>query len=427
MDAHSTTEAESLKLKGNTLFGSKDYEGAAKCYSEAMCLQPTEPNYPLNRCFAYLKMKRWTEADQDATVVLRLDGANIKALYRRAIARKEQRDFRGARADLFAFIDAGGDVKVAIEENILIATAEANAVMRAVDTPSCGFRLAPSPGRGMGVFATRPFSRGDLVMIESPLYTAHGSGVEDLATAIDELSEEDFERMMQLYNCQDDDSHSPAFGIHFTNALGIDSDTSVLCLQISRINHSCDPNLSFAWHAESNTARMFALRPIAAGEELFHSYRRLITFTRAERHERLAPFGFVCACRTCALPYLERVVSDKRRMELSMSWKVDQRVPVSQPARHVEANAQLVRLLRTEGLASGSDTFTADSAVVCLHHGDWDSARYWTLETYRTRVEEFGADCYERTIHDFMRKLLCNPRGLPEAGKGKKLVFKTRL
>lgn len=40
---------------------------------------------------------RWAEAEQDAHLVLSLDKSNLKALHRRALARKALNNFSGAR------------------------------------------------------------------------------------------------------------------------------------------------------------------------------------------------------------------------------------------------------------------------------------------------------------------------------------------
>jgi hypothetical protein len=72
--------------------------------------------YPLNRCFAYLKLQRydihsdfscdndtycerhrWEEAEKDADTVLSLKHGQIKAFYRRSLARKGRGKFADAR------------------------------------------------------------------------------------------------------------------------------------------------------------------------------------------------------------------------------------------------------------------------------------------------------------------------------------------
>ena len=63
------------------------------------------------------------------------------------------------------------------------------------------------------------------------------------------------------------------------------------------MNHSCDPNASYI--LEGANIRVRSLRHIEAGEEVTIAYTD-ITFSRAERREKLARWFFDCACEwTC--------------------------------------------------------------------------------------------------------------------------------
>ncbi|EKM50558.1 uncharacterized protein PHACADRAFT_213473 [Phanerochaete carnosa HHB-10118-sp] len=428
MASFSINNAESAKLKaGPRLILWLDYEGAVKCYTDAIRLDASDPNYPLNRCFAYLRLGRWIDAEHDATAVLTLDDHNLKALYRRSLARKEWKDFTGARADLLAFADAGGDMKTVIEENIKLATAEANAVMLAADTPACGVRMAPSEGCGIGIFATRPFCCGDLIVVEKPLYTVKNRTHKNIMEEIENLNDDEHFQMMQLHNNSPESFPTPFIGIHHTNTFGIDKGSSVLCLRISRFNHSCSLNTRFAWHAKTNTARVFALRPIAVGEEIFHWYRKPYKSTRTQRQELLSDFKFVCTCSACTLPEDQQAASDSRRKEIGRLWEVSFDIPLSQAVWRVQTDTRVVHLLCSEGIADETDLFTVNAAIMCAYHGDWESAKYWALDTYKAHVHQFGADCHERTTTELMWQLLCNPRGLEGAGKGKRKIISTRL
>ncbi|KFZ16869.1 hypothetical protein V502_04861 [Pseudogymnoascus sp. VKM F-4520 (FW-2644)] len=68
----------------------------------------------------------------------------------------------------------------------------------------------------------------------------------------------------------------------------------------SMFNHSCAPNVDWE-HGDSNsTLRMFALRDVDEGEELFISYIRPLTMEYAERQESLLPWlGMECECERC--------------------------------------------------------------------------------------------------------------------------------
>lgn len=65
-------------------------------------------------------------------------------------------------------------------------------------------------------------------------------------------------------------------------------------------NHSCDPSVEYSREEGNTTVRFFALRDVAAGEEVWDSYLDVEDLPRAERAERLWPwFGRACKCPRC--------------------------------------------------------------------------------------------------------------------------------
>ncbi|KAI8026509.1 RNA polymerase II-associated protein 3 [Camellia lanceoleosa] len=64
------------------------FKEAVICYSRSIALSPTAVAYA-NRAMAYLKMRRFQEAEDDCTEALNLDDRYIKAYSRRSTARKE--------------------------------------------------------------------------------------------------------------------------------------------------------------------------------------------------------------------------------------------------------------------------------------------------------------------------------------------------
>ncbi|TDL24153.1 SET domain-containing protein, partial [Rickenella mellea] len=65
---------------------------------------------------------------------------------------------------------------------------------------------------------------------------------------------------------------------------------------ISRCNHSCGPNVDSSFDEDTMSMRLFALRPIAAGEQVMISY--VGTFLPSEsRQEQLEQkYQFTCEC-----------------------------------------------------------------------------------------------------------------------------------
>ncbi|KAE8677755.1 RNA polymerase II-associated protein 3 [Hibiscus syriacus] len=81
-------DANSEKELGNEYFKQKKFKEAIDCYSRSIALSPTAVAYA-NRAMAYLKIRKFQEAEDDCTEALNLDDRYIKAYSRRAMARKE--------------------------------------------------------------------------------------------------------------------------------------------------------------------------------------------------------------------------------------------------------------------------------------------------------------------------------------------------
>ncbi|KAA8545252.1 hypothetical protein F0562_020036 [Nyssa sinensis] len=94
----SSPDAASEKELGNEYFKQKKFKEAIDCYSRSIALSPMAVAYA-NRAMAYLKMKRFQEAEDDCTEALNLDDRYIKAYSRRATARKELGKFKESIED----------------------------------------------------------------------------------------------------------------------------------------------------------------------------------------------------------------------------------------------------------------------------------------------------------------------------------------
>ncbi|KAK7269432.1 hypothetical protein RIF29_22158 [Crotalaria pallida] len=81
-------DAVSEKDLGNEFFKQKKFKEAVDCYSRSIALTPTAVAYA-NRAMAYIKLRRFQEAEDDCTEALNLDDRYIKAYSRRATSRKE--------------------------------------------------------------------------------------------------------------------------------------------------------------------------------------------------------------------------------------------------------------------------------------------------------------------------------------------------
>ncbi|KXJ89121.1 hypothetical protein Micbo1qcDRAFT_235460 [Microdochium bolleyi] len=205
------------------------------------------------------------------------------------------------------------------------------------------WEIRASPGKGLGVFARVPISRGTQLMTEAPLfaveppefYPGKGYKLDDMLAGISNevgrLSEDDravfedcYEHLEEheiaepeAFTAETNDDHqsdsvgsgepAPLFThaqklrhmrIFRTNAYMLPDERSAMFPLVARINHSCAPNAANVWDDESGLRVIWASRDIARGEEIFVSYVPLLRDTPARR-ARLAQYGFVCGCEVC--------------------------------------------------------------------------------------------------------------------------------
>jgi tetratricopeptide (TPR) repeat protein len=76
------------KEQGNEYFKEKRYAEAIDCYSRSIVLQPTAVAFA-NRAMAYIKMRRFEEAEYDCSETIDLDDRYVKAYSHHGTAKKE--------------------------------------------------------------------------------------------------------------------------------------------------------------------------------------------------------------------------------------------------------------------------------------------------------------------------------------------------
>lgn len=91
-------DATSEKDLGNEYYKQKKFLEAIECYSRSIGFAPTSVAFA-NRAMAYLKVKKFAEAENDCTDALNLDDRYVKAYSRRATSRKELMKLKEAMED----------------------------------------------------------------------------------------------------------------------------------------------------------------------------------------------------------------------------------------------------------------------------------------------------------------------------------------
>lgn len=168
--------------------------------------------------------------------------------------------------------------------------------------------------KGVGAFATANIPQGTRIIAEEPLtkIERQDSTAKDIIQAFKRLPPSQQRSYLELhgYACESfRDSVEHEMGqvwqnipqtdrivleIHAANSFG-----EGVFLLGSRINHSCIPNVHFAWNATIQKETFHAIRHITAGEELTIMYINGTNRTRKQRQAELSRWGFQCTCPAC--------------------------------------------------------------------------------------------------------------------------------
>ncbi|KAF8259301.1 hypothetical protein EI94DRAFT_1790574 [Lactarius quietus] len=426
MKTHSVPEL--AKEKGNVAFKAKDYATARSLYSHAMTFNRSNHNYPLNRSFANMKLARWDEAEADATQTLVLSPCNLKALFRRGVARKELGKWDQAREDIQMFIDNGGDPTIGAQEFKSISNDESSpslkpssysssdldsnlANLNLQDDSSC-FTIHTSTAvqDGKGAFASRDIQRGDLILSEKPIFSIRGDVPEPLKimsieVATQKLSPIHLDQFLSLQNSHAECTCFPnpyLLGLFLTNAHTLGEETSDLgvCPKASKRAPNLCPGPHSAWRG--NIHRVHQRQS---------SIWKATSFETGQLRDLL---HFTCACTICSLSEAESKKSDSRRMKINKVWETVQKVDPSpsQGNQVLDDIVEALHLLMQEGYLADTDDFSDYAASVCALHSDFVSAQYWAGLKYHTRVAEFGEDS---PLAEEARVEYPNPRSFPFA------------
>ncbi|GAB7352308.1 hypothetical protein MBLNU459_g2760t1 [Dothideomycetes sp. NU459] len=197
-----------------------------------------------------------------------------------------------------------------------------------------------------------------------------------------------------------DTDSSRVIRVFRTNAFGLEtapstSTTGGICLIGARLNHSCLPNVFCTFNSSRNLHTVHAVRDIAAGEELSTSYIAGSFMLRAERLDKLAQWGFRCACPACGhnedeerrlkIKELEAQASEARASFAELSLE-----QIGQVASTLE---ELARLMVEEGLLNPELANIYQGAAVCnAIAGNMIKALEWRCKFMETMLRCYGSD-----------------------------------
>ncbi|PMD21115.1 SET domain-containing protein [Hyaloscypha hepaticicola] len=262
--------------------------------------------------------------------------------------------------------------------------------------------IAPIPGKGLGLIANQDIIPGTLILSEAPLLTTEGVTTIDLEVAESQLRKKlsslppsSQKAFMGLHNNYPDDK--PLSGIVRSNGypMGPGAEAGGVYETISRINHSCAPNVVQAWNPLAEKETVFAVRNIPAGTEICTAYH--VGGPSSERKKILKMyFGFDCTCALCSLPEEQLKKGDERMVEAE---ELDETIGDSKKVRFHAAEVlacchQLARIYEEEGVKDDRlSRLYFDCFQVCNMHGDLARARVFAKQYCSAKKMAAGEDC----------------------------------
>jgi len=174
------------------------------------------------------------------------------------------------------------------------------------------FEVCETDGKGKGIFAKRPFTKGEKILVERPVIIVSDS---NNFKAIKEQFDAQPPSVQYAIECLHHENPQTVFESTFLLRYGKGvqackrnifdlSPGSGLCITASRLNHSCLPNCSRYYVKDHGLMVISAGMPIARGDELTISYSDLCYATYKDGFERfqehlLKAWNFRCSCRAC--------------------------------------------------------------------------------------------------------------------------------
>jgi len=186
------------------------------------------------------------------------------------------------------------------------------------------YKLQEISGKGEGLVATRKLLPGSIIVTEKPLIAVDTEGAfKNVFSVYQSLPEDKKKVVMSLFDPGEELNFKPSLftenkeerkvlRIFEANSIDLCShqemniNKSGLYQTISKINHSCSPNVVWTWLKEDKTKyskQVRVCREIKLGEEIVASYcaSNDIFPTRQKRRELLNKWFFTCRCQVCEL------------------------------------------------------------------------------------------------------------------------------
>ncbi|KAF9361827.1 hypothetical protein BGX34_006874 [Mortierella sp. NVP85] len=246
-----------------------------------------------------------------------------------------------------------------------------------------------TPDKGKSMFAARDIKRGELIIAESPLVYIPEHNEAESIRAVEALSKKNKKYFYALHSVYSEDEMSLIYGIVRTNAfpLGPDSPDSAVYRVISRINHSCVPNVKHKWNPTTGKEHVTAIKDIPEGSEILTAYQSPLK-TRAERHHALRAFRFQCQCPLCTSETSDEYDMAIKRIEVC-SKLIETACAANRPRDSITYVREVLALYDKIG-ASGKTPYYYDGFQICAMYSNFDLAQEWADRLLQSCISEEG-------------------------------------
>ncbi|KAF6829183.1 HET domain containing protein [Colletotrichum plurivorum] len=270
------------------------------------------------------------------------------------------------------FAAGRGVVIISTPENLHRLKTVERSLLRDQDPSSTrpSFRVAEVEGKGLGMIANATLSRGDVVMLKTPVLLAHRTFFERAPPAYRHALLDAVPGLLPAPTRRSFTAQMGHFGGHkvsdilATNSFqmdlgGADGQHYGNFPEVSRYNHDCRPNVAFRI-GEDLRHRTTVVRPVAPGEELTISYLDPLGVRSVRQHRAKRAWGFECGCSQCSLPQKKAARSDERLLEMEeLERKLSDVGAAGVTSSTVERFLKLYREERLEAKMAGAYTTAA--------------------------------------------------------------------
>ena len=272
-------------------------------------------------------------------------------------------------------------------------------IAKADDKTSALYIIRPSPGKGLGMFAAKLIQQGTRILAEKPFFTlaeipevsAEDSyAPNDITKAFHRLPASEQHKFTSLH-CPERSDCNIIVRIYEANCFEMGAGTCI-CLDASRINHSCVPNAHYSWNSNIEQETVHAVKNIPKGEEITISYITAIC-TFEKRQRQLKPYGFTCPCPACRINTefgMNSMIRRQQMLDLNHEIADYQNDPLAAQAEYgyldeMSAILRLIQLIEEEGLVFEKALAYHDAALCALKRG-------WIKAASAYANKELGVD-----------------------------------